>query len=46
MAANWIEEYRRFWEQRLDDLATLLETPPPMKPHPSPQPKRKPRSKS
>src|SRR5580765_6042201 len=20
-AASWIEEYRRFWEQRLDDLA-------------------------
>jgi DNA-binding transcriptional ArsR family regulator len=44
-AASWIEEYRRFWEQRLDDLATLLETPPP-KPHPTPQPKRKPRSKT
>jgi DNA-binding transcriptional ArsR family regulator len=44
-AANWIEEYRRFWEQRLDDLAALLEAPPPPKPLPSPQPKRKPRSK-
>jgi DNA-binding transcriptional ArsR family regulator len=44
-AAGWIEEYRRFWEQRLDDLATLLETPPP-KPHPNPQSKRKPRSKT
>ena len=30
-AANWIEEYRRFWEQRLDDLAALLEAPPPSK---------------
>lgn len=44
-AANWIEEYRRFWEQRLDDLAALLEAPPPPKPHPTSQPKRKPRSK-
>jgi len=44
-AANWIEEYRRFWEQRLDDLAALLEAPPPQKPLPNPQPKRKPRSK-
>jgi len=44
-AANWIEEYRRFWEQRLDDLAALLEAPPPQKPLPTPQPKRKPRSK-
>jgi DNA-binding transcriptional ArsR family regulator len=43
-AASWIEEYRRFWEQRLDDLAALLETPPP-KALPTPQPKRKPRSK-
>jgi len=45
-AANWIEEYRRFWEQRLDDLAALLEAPPPPKPQPNPQPKRKPRSKT
>jgi len=44
-AANWIEEYRRFWEQRLDDLAALLEAPPPQKPLSNPQPKRKPRSK-
>ena len=44
-AASWIEEYRRFWEQRLDDLAALLEAPQPPKPHPSPPPKRKPRSK-
>jgi hypothetical protein len=44
-AANWIEEYRRFWEQRLDDLAALLETPQPPKPQPNPQPKSKPRSK-
>jgi len=44
-AASWIEEYRRFWEQRLDDLAALLETPQPPRPRPNPQPKRKPRSK-
>jgi DNA-binding transcriptional ArsR family regulator len=48
-AASWIEEYRRFWEQRLDDLAALLETPPEpareQKPPTDPQPKRKPRSK-
>jgi len=43
-AASWIEEYRRFWDQRLDDLAALLETPPP-KLRSSPQPKTKPRSK-
>lgn len=28
-AANWIDHYRRFWEQRLDDLAALLEEPQP-----------------
>ena len=28
-AAHWIDRYRRFWEQRLDDLAALLEEPPP-----------------
>ena len=28
-AAGWIERYRSFWEQRLDDLAALLEAPPP-----------------
>jgi DNA-binding transcriptional ArsR family regulator len=28
-AANWIERYRDFWEERLDDLAALLEAPPP-----------------
>jgi len=44
-AANWIEEYRRFWDQRLDDLAALLEAPPPQTPLSNPQPKRKPRSK-
>ena len=48
-AASWIEEYRRFWEQRLDDLAALLETPsqpkPQPNPRPNPQPKRKARSK-
>jgi DNA-binding transcriptional ArsR family regulator len=27
-AAQWIERYRRFWEERLDDLAALLEEPP------------------
>ena len=50
-AASWIEEYRRFWEQRLDDLAALLEAPP-EKNQPSSRPKRpdsppprKPRSK-
>ena len=42
-AASWIEEYRRFWEQRLDDLAALLETP--SQPKPQPQPTRKTRSK-
>jgi DNA-binding transcriptional ArsR family regulator len=48
-AASWIEEYRRFWEQRLDDLAALLEAPsqpkPQPNPRPNPQPKRKARSK-
>jgi DNA-binding transcriptional ArsR family regulator len=48
-AASWIEEYRRFWEQRLDDLAALLEAPsqpkPQSNPRPNPQPKRKARSK-
>jgi DNA-binding transcriptional ArsR family regulator len=28
-AANWIDRYRDFWEERLDDLAALLEEPPP-----------------
>jgi len=28
-AAQWIDRYRRFWEQRLDDLAALLEEPRP-----------------
>ncbi len=28
-AAHWIDRYRRFWEQRLDDLAALLEEPRP-----------------
>jgi len=28
-AAHWIDFYRRFWEQRLDDLAALLEEPQP-----------------
>ena len=28
-AAKWIERYRDFWEERLDDLAALLEEPPP-----------------
>jgi len=28
-AANWIDRYRCFWEQRLDDLAALLEEPRP-----------------
>ena len=28
-AAKWIERYRAFWEERLDDLAALLEEPPP-----------------
>jgi DNA-binding transcriptional ArsR family regulator len=28
-AATWIERYRDFWEERLDDLAALLEEPPP-----------------
>ena len=27
VAANWIDHYRRFWEERLDDLAALLEQP-------------------
>jgi DNA-binding transcriptional ArsR family regulator len=46
-AASWMEEYRRFWEQRLDDLAALLEAPqqPKHSKHPRPQPKRKPRNK-
>ena len=48
-AASWIEEYRRFWEQRLDDLAALLEAPPETAREPKspadPQPKRKPGSK-
>src|SRR5215472_11479144 len=39
-AASWIEEYRRFWEQRLDDLAALLEAPPQAKPQSHPQPRR------
>ena len=26
-AAHWIDRYRRFWEERLDDLAALLEEP-------------------
>ena len=29
VAANWIDRYRSFWEERLDDLAALLEAPPP-----------------
>jgi DNA-binding transcriptional ArsR family regulator len=32
-AANWIDDYRRFWEARLDSLADLLEA--------SPSPRRK-----
>jgi DNA-binding transcriptional ArsR family regulator len=28
-AAHWIDRYRRFWEQRLDDLAALVEEPRP-----------------
>ena len=28
-AASWIERYRSFWEERLEDLAALLESPPP-----------------
>ena len=28
-AAQWIDRYRRFWEERLDDLAALLEEPRP-----------------
>ena len=28
-AAHWINRYRRFWEQRLDDLVALLEEPRP-----------------
>ena len=44
-AASWIEEYRRFWEQRLDDLAALLEAPPQARPRPHPQPTHKTRSK-
>ena len=28
-AAQWIDRYRRFWEQRLDDLAAFLEEPRP-----------------
>lgn len=28
-AAGWIERYREFWEERLDDLAALLESPSP-----------------
>ena len=28
-AAEWIDRYRRFWEERLDDLAALLEAPAP-----------------
>lgn len=26
-AAQWIDHYRRFWEERLDNLAALLEKP-------------------
>jgi DNA-binding transcriptional ArsR family regulator len=44
-AASWIDEYRRFWEQRLDDLAALLEAPSQPERQPNPQPKRKARSK-
>jgi DNA-binding transcriptional ArsR family regulator len=29
-AASWIERYRSFWEERLEDLAALLESPPPI----------------
>ena len=43
--ASWIEEYRRNWEQRLDDHAALLEAPQQAKPQPHSQPKRKTRSK-
>src|SRR5215471_7075114 len=42
-AASWIEEYRRFWEHRLDDLAALLEAPSAPKPQPSPQPNPQPK---
>jgi DNA-binding transcriptional ArsR family regulator len=28
-AAGWIERYRSFWEERLDELAALIEAPPP-----------------
>ena len=31
VAANWIDAYRRFWDERLDQLAALLEAPPPPK---------------
>jgi DNA-binding transcriptional ArsR family regulator len=27
-AAHWIDRYRSFWEERLDELAALLEAPP------------------
>lgn len=27
-AADWIDDYRRFWDERLDRLAALLEAPP------------------
>jgi DNA-binding transcriptional ArsR family regulator len=30
-AAHWIDHYRRFWEERLDDLAALLEEPRPQR---------------
>jgi DNA-binding transcriptional ArsR family regulator len=28
-AAQWMDRYRRFWEERLNDLAALLEKPKP-----------------
>ena len=29
VAQGWIERYRGFWEERLEDLAAFLESPPP-----------------
>ena len=40
-AADWIEEYRRFWETQFDKLEAFLERTAP-KPEPDPEPKPQP----
>jgi DNA-binding transcriptional ArsR family regulator len=45
-AADWIEEYRRFWETQFDKLEAFLErTAPKPGSNPEPMPQSKPQSK-